>query len=48
MSLRLILLHGAFCGVLALSAGGCGPTVEIGEVLRPEHPRPDFQPAAAV
>lgn len=39
MNLRLILLYGSLCAAFA----GCGPApVEVGEVLRPEHPRPDF------
>lgn len=40
MFLRLILLYGALCAAFV----GCGPgPVEVGEVLRPEHPRPDFE-----
>lgn len=46
MLLRLILLDGAMCVALALGLGGCSPApVEVGEVLRPEHPRPEFERA---
>ncbi len=46
MLLRLILLDGALCVALALGLAGCSPApVEVGDVLRPEHPRPDFERA---
>ncbi len=46
MLLRLILLDGALCVALALGLAGCSSApVEVGEVLRPEHPRPDFERA---
>lgn len=42
MLLRLILLYGSLCAAFI----GCGPgSVEVGEILRPEHPRPDFKRA---
>lgn len=42
MNLRLILLYGSLCAAFV----GCGPgPVEVGEVLQPEHPRPDFERA---
>ena len=47
MTTRLILLHAALLSALLAGLGACGGgPAEVGELPRPEHPRPDFERSA--